>query len=303
MKFTIFQDSRIGKRKSNQDRLAYSYSRDALMMVVADGMGGHLHGEIAAQIAAQYITETFQREAKPTLTDPFLFLSRTLTNAHHAIIDYSVEQGLAEAPRTTCVCCVVQDSVAYWAHAGDSRLYLLRGNRILTMTHDHTRVQSLVDQGLISAEDALHHPSRNRVYSCLGGTQSPQIDFSRKTPLKAGDTFLLCTDGVWGPLGDDLIVRGLTGVNLIQAVPRLMQHAEERGGETADNLSAIAMTWEDNYDDGDTTLGVETQTMPLGAHTTTMEEFGRHRPPQPDLTDDDIEKAIDEIRNAIEKYK
>jgi PPM family protein phosphatase len=303
MKFTIFQDSRIGKRTSNQDRLAYSYSRDALMMVVADGMGGHLHGEIAAHIAVQYITETFQREARPTLADPFLFLSRTLTNAHHAIIDYSLEQDLPEAPRTTCVCCVVQDNIAYWAHAGDSRLYLLRANRIMSMTHDHTRVQTLVDDGLISPEEALHHPSRNRVYSCLGGNLPPQIDYSRKTPLRTNDTFLLCSDGVWGNLSDDIIIQSLSGVNLAQAVPKVMAQAEARGGETADNLSAIFMVWQDDYEDGDTTLGVQTQTMPLGSHTTTMEEFGRHRPPQPELTDEDIEKAIEEIRNAIEKYK
>ena len=75
MKFTIYQESRPGRRPTNEDRIAYSYSRDSLLMVVADGMGGHLHGEVAAQIAAQYITEAFQREAHPLLKDPFLFLS------------------------------------------------------------------------------------------------------------------------------------------------------------------------------------------------------------------------------------
>ena len=100
-------------------------------MVVADGMGGHLHGEVAAQIAVQYITEAFQREAQPQLKDPFLFLSGGLGNAHHAILDYAADRVLPEAPRTTCVACVVQDTVAYWAHAGDSRLYAFRGGRIM----------------------------------------------------------------------------------------------------------------------------------------------------------------------------
>ena len=108
MKFTIYQESRIGNRDSNQDRVAYCYSRDALMMVIADGMGGHLYGEVAAQIAVQYITGAFQRDAKPALADPFLFLSRALSHAHHTILDYAVDRKLPEAPRTTCVVCVVQ---------------------------------------------------------------------------------------------------------------------------------------------------------------------------------------------------
>ena len=105
MKFTIYQESRVGKRRNNQDRLAHCYSRDALLMVVADGMGGHLHGEVAAQIAVQYLTEAFQREAKPRLADPFMFLAGNLQNAHQAVQDYAVAKRLPEpeSPRTTCV--------------------------------------------------------------------------------------------------------------------------------------------------------------------------------------------------------
>ncbi|MBL8486236.1 MAG: serine/threonine-protein phosphatase [Rhodocyclaceae bacterium] len=302
MKFTIYQESRIGRRKSNQDRLAYCYSRDALLMVVADGMGGHLHGEVAAQIAVQYITEAFQREAKPTLQDPFLFLSRALTNAHHAILDYALEKELPEAPRTTCVCCVVQGSVGYWAHAGDSRLYVLRGGRVLAQTRDHSRIQMMVDQGLLSEHEAAAHPSRNRVYSCLGGSHAPQIDFSRKTPLNSGDVVVICTDGMWSPLGNGTLAKGLTGVNLMQAVPRLLDQAESLAGANGDNLSVIALMWEDNY--GETALGsVQTQTMPMDSFTTQLEMFGQGRqPPGPELSDDDIEKAIEEIRSAIQKY-
>jgi serine/threonine protein phosphatase PrpC len=301
MKFTIFQESRIGKRRNNQDRLAYCYSRDSLLMVVADGMGGHLHGEVAAQIAVQYLTETFERESRPRLPDPFMFLSWGLTNAHNAIADYTAAHGLPEAPRTTCVACVVQDNVAYWAHAGDSRLYAIRGGRILAQTRDHSRVQMMVDEGLISMEEAQHHPARNRVYSCLGGDQAPQIEFSRKTPLVSGDVVLLCTDGVWGPLDESALIRTLTVTGVMQAVPQLLDAAEARAGETCDNLSAIALRWEQSYGD-ETTLQVETQTMPVDAHTTLMEGFGTPRARDRDLTEEDIERAIDEIRGAIRKY-
>jgi serine/threonine protein phosphatase PrpC len=302
MKFTIYQESRIGKRASNQDRIAYCYSRDALLMVLADGMGGHLHGEVASQIGVQYLTEYFQREARTRVADPFLFLSRGLTNAHNAILDYAAERDLPEAPRTTCVACIVQDSVAYWAHAGDSRLYVIRGGRILAQTHDHSRVQMMLDSGQISESEAAHHPSRNRVFSCLGGVQSPQIDFSRKTPLLAGDLLLLCTDGFWAPLDTNDLLRDFAGTNIMQAAPRLMDQAEAVAGEASDNLSLIAMDWEEDYTDATTIGAVQTQTMPFDSHTTQMEGFDRNRPREPDLTDDDIEQAIAEIRSAIQKY-
>ncbi|MFN3496334.1 MAG: PP2C family protein-serine/threonine phosphatase, partial [Hydrogenophaga sp.] len=98
MRFTIFQDSRVGKRKSNQDRMAYSYSRDALLMVVADGMGGHFQGEVAAQIAVQYLVESFQREAKPRLNDPFLFLNPAQHGLMH-MIPFSAFRAVAWLPK------------------------------------------------------------------------------------------------------------------------------------------------------------------------------------------------------------
>ena len=299
MKFTICQESRIGKRESNQDRIAYCYSRDTLMMVVADGMGGHLHGELAAQMAVQYITGAFQRDATPALADPFLFLSRALNHAHHTILDYAGDRKLSETPRTTCVVCVVQQNVAYWAHSGDSRLYVLRGGRILAQTHDHSRVQIMLDQGLIDAEAAAVHPARNRVFSCLGGDHPPQIDFSRKTPLKLGDVVVLCSDGAWGPLGNDFLLASLSGMNPMKVVPQLLDQAEARAGASADNLSLIAMQWGENYAEDTSLASISTRTMPLNTFTTKMGELGKATT---DLSDDDIERAISEIRNAIRKY-
>ncbi|MDR2031976.1 MAG: serine/threonine-protein phosphatase [Azoarcus sp.] len=304
MKFTIFQESRIGKRKTNQDRLAHCYSRHALLMVLADGMGGHLHGEIAAHIAVQYMTNAFQREARPMLLDPFMFLSRELSQAHSAILDYALEKGLREAPRTTIVACVIQEGNAYWAHAGDSRLYLLRGGRIHLQTRDHSRVQLMMDQGLLDVHSATTHPDRNRVYSCLGGTHLPQIEFSYRTPMKMGDIIALCTDGVWGPMGGEGILHGLTtGGNPAITVPRLLSEAENIAGASCDNLSMIAVDWhEDNNDI--IPDAVSTQTMALSDFTTRMDSFQDMRPPASDmdLSDDEIENAIQEINAAIQKY-
>jgi len=301
MRFTIYQESRIGQRQSNQDRIAYCYSRDCLLMLVADGMGGHQHGELAAHIAAQYITHAFQRDAQPALHDPALFLSRALTGAHHAILDDTLDRHLQEAPRTTIVACVVQDGTAWWAHAGDSRLYLLRRGRIHTRTRDHSRVQMLIDQGLLSARDAANHPGRNRIYSCLGGTHSPQIEYSPRIDLLDGDTFVLCSDGVWGPLGDEALLLGLVDSPLHQAVPRLMGQAEARAGETADNLSMVAMTWHDDLSTPGPDV-ISTQTMALNHFTTEIDLSSRSIGQLVDLDEDEIERAIREINAAIHKF-
>ncbi len=301
MKFTIYQESRQGKRKNNEDRIAYCYSRDALLMVVADGMGGHYYGEIASQIAAQTLTDTFQREARPLLGDPFLFLQRAMTNAHHAILDFASDHGLNDSPRTTCVACVIQESVAYWAHAGDSRLYLMRDGRLVGQTRDHSRVRLLVEQGVITEAQMANHPERNKVYSCLGGPHAPEIEFARKTPLEAGDVVLLSTDGFWGPLPPEFVAASLKQTNIMQAIPALMNEAENRGGPYCDNLSVVAARWEDSYVEA-APSSISTQTMALGEVTTKLDEFGRNPSYKMDLSDDEIEKAIQEIRSTIDKY-
>lgn len=301
MRFTIYQDCRQGGRANNEDRTTYCYSRDALLMVIADGMGGHHHGEIAAQLAVQSLAAAFQREAKPQLADPFDFLLKGLNSAHHAIRDYATRHNHEDSPRTTCVACVIQDNIAYWAHAGDSRLYLMRNGQIVAQTRDHSRIRLLLEEGLITPAQAARHPDRNKIYSCLGGPSLPDIDFSRKTPLEQGDVVLLCTDGLWGVMPAETMATALNGTNLLQALPTLLQQAEQQAGPHGDNLSAVAVCWEDNYVE-DLSSAISTQTMPVGEVTTRLEEFGRNPNYKSDLSEDEIEAAIDEIRATIDKY-
>ena len=300
MKFTIYQRSRIGGRKYNQDRIAYSYSRDALLMVLADGMGGHLHGEVAAQFAVQLISESFEKHANPKIKEPQLFLEYAFINAHHAILSYASNHHLLDTPRTTCVACIVQDNTAYWAHVGDSRLYLFRGPKLVTRTRDHSKLQALLDNGSISHEEAAAHPERNKIYNCLGGMGPPEVELSKKTRLRNGDTFLLCSDGLWSPLTDNEMAAVVSGNPIIQAVQGLMDRAESREGEKSDNLSAIGMTWsEDSRATPD--LEVSTQTMPVNSFTTQISSFNsRHDAPA--VTDEEIEEAIAEIQKTINKY-
>jgi serine/threonine protein phosphatase PrpC len=303
MKFSIYQESRQGPRKSNQDRVAYCYSRDALCMVIADGMGGHLHGEVAAQIASQFISEAFQRSAQPRLADPLKFLLESITNAHHAIVDYANVRSLLETPRTTCVACIVQDGLAHWAHVGDSRLYLVRNGRIEGQTKDHSRVQILVDAGRVREEAVAAHPDRNKIFNCLGQMGPPKVDLSRRVALRHGDVILLCTDGLWGPLNGRHICEELLRADVMHAVPKLLDMAEVRAGREGDNASVVAMTWFEEAGTGDT-AGISTVSMDPTDVKTTVEQFGKSTPPTSGgyLTDDEIERAIDEIRNAIQKH-
>ena len=304
MKFSIYQESRQGPRKSNQDRVAYCYSRDSLCMVIADGMGGHLHGEVAAQIATQFVAEAFQREAQPRIADPFRFLLDSITNAHHAIVDYANVRSLLETPRTTCVACIVQDGLAHWAHVGDSRLYLIRNGKVEAQTKDHSRVQILVDAGRVREEAIAAHPDRNKIFNCLGQMGPPKVDLSRRVALRHGDVILLCSDGVWGPLHSRHICEEFLRNDVMRAVPILIDMAEARAGKDGDNASVVAMGWSD--DTGSATGDeISTVSMDPTELKSTVEQFGRSKPPAPQagyLTDDEIERAIDEIRNAIKKH-
>ncbi len=305
MRFTIFQDSRKGARKVNQDRLAYTYGRDTLLLVVADGMGGHAGGEIAAQICVRLFIERFQQEAKPVLRNPLKFLQETMLRAHAALGSYANQFSMLETPRTTCVACIVQAGHAYWAHAGDSRFYLFRQGSLIGGTKDHSKVQYLVDQGLIGTADMAEHPDRNKVFSCLGGLVDPVIDLSRRTPLRNGDILVLCTDGVWSGLTQGEIATWLTSAPILNTAPKMMDQAEKRGGSDGDNLSAIVVRWgpETLTDEAQSTV---TDTLGLGEFATEIDHtmtLKQRRGPQRDLTDDEIERAIAEIQSTIQKYR
>ena len=299
MQFSIYQESRRGARKSNQDRIAYCYSRDALLMLIADGMGGHLHGELAAEIAVQFISAAFRREAKPRLSDPRSFLRQALTGAHREIIQQAGDSGLPEAPRTTCVACLVQDGAACWAHTGDSRLYHIRDGTILAQTKDHSVVQQLIDRGRIRAEAVAAHPERNRIFNCLGSARPPRVDLSEATPLDAGDTLVLCSDGLWGPLSAKIISSAVLKNGIMQAVPELLDEAERRAGRDCDNLSAIAVTWEEHA------AAVPRQAMDQGASPAAVTVLPRQSGPAEAqgeyLSDDEIERAISQIRSSIKR--
>ncbi|MDD2833213.1 MAG: protein phosphatase 2C domain-containing protein [Methylotenera sp.] len=301
MKFTIFQNSRQGPRPYNQDRLAYSYSKDALLLVVADGMGGHKHGEVAAELAVTTLTDAFQRLALPTLSSPAKFLTDHIQQIHDMIDQLTQAREMLDAPRTTIVAAVVQRGMLYCAHVGDSRLYHFRDGHLLYRTEDHSVVQSLYNKGIIDKEDMSTHPYRHKVYSCLGGDVPPKITLSDRQELLEGDTVLLCTDGVWGAVADDQIKQILSGTSISDNITRLLNEAELVSREHGDNMSAIGLQWGDKLN---SQLAVSTITMPMGATTTIMNPITNpDNDASHELTDDDIEKTIAEIQQALRKSK
>lgn len=302
MRFSIYQESKIGGRKVNQDRMGYLYTRDSLMLMIADGMGGHARGEVAAQLTMQTVASMYQRAAKPLLPDPARFLEEAIQAAHHELHRYRAEHSLPEAPRTTIVLCVVQRGIAVWAHAGDSRLYLIRNGAIVERTLDHSRVHHLVSSGLIRPEDAKDHPERNRIFNCLGAFIAPSVEIGRPTALHGGDVLLLCTDGLWGTLSERDIVAAFSDHTVMRAVPELVDAALQAAGPESDNCTALAVSWAgaeslDMVPPSD--APVSTLVVPEGAVTSTVqiprvgEELG--------LTDDQIDEAVNEIQKAIQR--
>lgn len=301
MRFTIFQDSHKGGRKVNQDRLAYSYGKDVLLMVIADGMGGHARGEIAAEITVNTITNRFQQEARAALKKPLDFLHTAFNAAHRAIIAFADQNDMLESPRTTCVGCIIQDGKAWWAHSGDSRLYVIRRGQLAATTLDHSRVQQLMDAGLITAEQATVHPDRNKIYNCLGGVLPPEVTLSEEWRLEVGDTIVMSTDGFWAHAPIPELGAKLLQQNIVELLPELLKEAERRAGADSDNLSVVAMTWEAQDEIADIPTQTVTSTVPLeGFRTQTNMGDDDGRPPEM-VTEEDIERAISEIQSAIKK--
>ena len=297
MKFAHAQATRIGGRAMNEDRVGFWQTPGAALMAVADGLGGHLHGEIAAEMAVELFGAVFRREAQPRLADPVAFLARAMGAAHAAILREGQRLDLPETPRTVIVACVVQDGHAWWMHVGDCRLYLIREGRIVTRTRDHTVVQRLIDEGRIREEAIASHPDRNRLLQCLGGYLAPTPGAAERMRLAKGDVLLLCSDGFWGPLTQRQMLHALLARSLEEAIPELAELAETRGGPLSDNISVLAMTWGEEEVEPSGPPAAEAPT----PERTVVQDFTATDLDFMRMSDEDIEKAIDEIRAALRR--
>ena len=294
MKFSVFQISRKGGREKNEDRMGYCYTRESGLFVLADGMGGHPQGEVAAQLALQAIAALFQKEARPLVKNVTEFLATALMAAHHQIIRYASEKGMLDTPRTTLVAAVVQDRAATWVHCGDSRLYVVRDGELLTRTRDHSYLE----------QQSMGHVrmdliNRNILFTCLGSPTKPVFDVTGPVSLQQGDKILICSDGLWGSLSDNDIVRHLATQPVSDAVPDLVEAALANGGEHSDNVTVIAFEWE-TPDSFESTRGISTDSISDGVFASTIQAGGLDSMAE-DLDDAAIERSIAEINEAIRR--
>jgi PPM family protein phosphatase len=294
MKFSVFQVSRKGGRARNEDRMGYSYTRESVMFALADGMGGHPEGEVAAQLALQTLSSMFQKEARPRIGNVTEFLARSLITAHHQIIRYASEKGMLDTPRTTLVACLVQGGSATWIHCGDSRLYFMRDAQLITRTRDHSYVEQHA-AGIIK----LERLNRNVLFTCLGSPTKPVYDISGPHYLQENDRIMLCSDGLWGSVNDSDIVQNMFKGAVASAVPDLVELALRQGGEHSDNVTLIAMDWE-TADSFQTTQGISTDSIRDGEFASTIQTDGFEALVD-DLDDAAIERSIAEINAAIRK--
>jgi serine/threonine protein phosphatase PrpC len=299
VRFSVYQVSRKGGREKNEDRMGYCYTRDAGLFALADGMGGHPEGEVASQLALQTMAALFQRDAKPTLADPLRFLHDAIVAGHHQLLRYATEKALMDTPRTTIVACILQGDSAFWAHCGDSRLYLVRDGKLIARTRDHS--YSELQETLAHVVPIGEKFNRNVLFTCLGSPGKPVVDTAGPLLMRAGDRVLLCSDGLWGSVSDAEIADQLSQRTIADAVPELVERALRHAGPKSDNVTVIAAEWE-GAEDTDSTSGISTQSLGEEVFASTIQAGVVVGDLATDELDEaEIERSIKEINDAIRR--
>lgn len=284
MHFEAALANRLGNRSCNQDRSRVVDRGHAVLLALADGMGGHARGELAAQALVDSVEASFREQPLP-IAEPERFLEQAFLRAHADILATGLRQPEPVYPRTTAVVCLLQHNRAWWAHLGDSRLYWLRDGKVLGRTRDHTYVEELVRRRALREREAQSHPMRNYVTQCLGGPQEPRRPaLGGAAELQIGDQILLCSDGFWGALSETALLQ-LGDGELDATLQELASEAERSTYPNSDNVSAVTLrllaAQEVCLDSGD---GVEQE------------------PPEA-LDTDPLDHAIASIEAAIRHYR
>jgi len=228
------------QRENNEDSYGYWESDDdsvfarlGRLAIVADGMGGHEGGQVASHIAVDAIQETY---ANATDANPQQALVAALAEAHRRIQQRAREDANLQGMGTTCTAFVIVGGRLFYAHVGDSRLYLLRNGALRVLSRDHSLVARLVETGVIREEDAENHPQKHVLTAALGVADAIEPDTpAQPVSLENADIILICTDGLWGQLNDKEIMEILGSQKPALACQSLVRLAKEHGGP--DNLT------------------------------------------------------------------
>ena len=241
--------------KNNEDRFTVSSyigqeEKPILFAIVSDGIGGHRAGEVAAELAVNYILEKISESDG---RHPLEIMENAIHTASQAIASRSASQADQYGMGATCACIWVEGDRLYTAYIGDSRIYLVRDGKIQRLTVDHTWVQEAIEKGVITPEQARDHPNVHVIRRHLGSVELPDVDFrlrlsredddeqgqkNQGAHLKPGDVLLMCTDGLTDMIWDDEILRLITTRNTLKsAAEDLVGQANERGGY--DNITVV----------------------------------------------------------------
>jgi serine/threonine protein phosphatase PrpC len=287
MRHEIATANRLGNRAVNQDRCTALLRHGAVLLLVADGMGGHARGELAAQGFIDVMTKAFNRQDLP-VASPDEFLRHSIASAHADIVALGLNQQPPIYPRTTAVACLVQDGRAWWAHVGDSRLYLVRGARVLARTRDHTYVEELFQSHAITEAEMATHPMRNYVTYCLGGPQeAPPVAVAPAVDLQPDDILLLCSDGLWSGLEEAQMLQALSAETLQQAADTMADAADRATYPNSDNISVLSLRVHADLQVDPT----ESQSRLSGSLPDTASASNR------------LDEAIDNIHDALRAYR
>jgi protein phosphatase len=227
-------------RDTNEDRGRHISPADddvlanrGRLTIVADGMGGHSSGEVAAHMAVEVVNERYYSNSDDT---PQNALCRAIQEANHQIFAASLRDARFSGMGTTLVALVLIDDMAFSAHVGDSRLYRLRENALELLTTDHSQVMQMVREGVISIDEAREHEDRNVILRAVGTQPEVEIEISEQFGVRPYDIFLLCSDGLHDMISDDsikIILASEVDEHLI--CDRLIDSAKEQGGH--DNVT------------------------------------------------------------------
>jgi len=219
-------------RTENQDSCGSYCSKSIQLLVVCDGMGGHAGGSTASRLAVETVVATIKEDNKSN--DYSSLIDNAIEEANRVVFETAQSDASLRGMGTTCVVLLIakKASSAYVAHVGDSRIYLARGEEYARLTKDHTMVQRMVDDGILTEEQAAGHPHANVISRSLGSGMTVDVE-QPDVPieLQNGDIFLLCSDGLTGPVTDDEMARLVWEYDLEEACDRLVRLANARGGE------------------------------------------------------------------------